>query len=240
MRNKDVLRKLKNLPDNTKEYVDNLNADTNYNLSVVNNFNNSIFAGNRFKFFSAPISEKSYSVDVKKDDKDCLKRYYNINKALDSLTPFDRLFINIKYIKNGVQKTANTNTIYALSAKNFNKVLENSDFSILVTVVPDKQVNENLEEIDVKDKCYAKITFSRSSTEAEVKMVDNGYMELYVANSNILKLDNTSPYTPTKDYNPATKKYVDDLVEISKTAMCTDEEVDNMLNEVLGGDYSGN
>ena len=41
-------------------------------------------------------------------------------------------------------------------------------------------------------------------------------------------------------YDPTTKKYVDDLVKKSKTAMCTDEEVDNMLNEVLGGDYSGN
>lgn len=38
----------------------------------------------------------------------------------------------------------------------------------------------------------------------------------------------------------ATKKYVDDLVENSKTIMCTDEEVDNMLGEVLGGDYGGN
>lgn len=36
------------------------------------------------------------------------------------------------------------------------------------------------------------------------------------------------------------KKYVDDTVESSKTTMCTDEEVNNMLLEVLGGDYSGN
>lgn len=38
----------------------------------------------------------------------------------------------------------------------------------------------------------------------------------------------------------ATKKYVDELVNTNKTTMCTDEEIDNMLNEVLGGDYSGN
>lgn len=47
-------------------------------------------------------------------------------------------------------------------------------------------------------------------------------------------------FSPTRLYDPTTKKYVDDLVEKSKTVMCTDEEVDNMLNEVLGGDYSGN
>lgn len=46
--------------------------------------------------------------------------------------------------------------------------------------------------------------------------------------------------TPVEDKDLTTKKYVNDLVEKSKTAMCTDEEIDNMLNEVLGGDYSGN
>lgn len=51
--------------------------------------------------------------------------------------------------------------------------------------------------------------------------------------------NNNQAYTPKNDYNPTTKKYVDDLVKNS-TAMCTDEEIDNMLNEVLGGDYSGN
>lgn len=52
--------------------------------------------------------------------------------------------------------------------------------------------------------------------------------------------NNNQAYTPKNDYNPTTKKYVDDLVESSKVDMCTDEEIDNMLNEVLGGDYSGN
>lgn len=54
-----------------------------------------------------------------------------------------------------------------------------------------------------------------------------------------LTRNNDIGFTPTLDYEPATKKYVDDLVKNS-TTMCTDEEVDNMLNEVLGGDYSGN
>ena len=47
-------------------------------------------------------------------------------------------------------------------------------------------------------------------------------------------------FEPKELYDPATKYYVDKTVAAGKTAMCTDEEVDNMLNEVLGGDYSGN
>lgn len=69
---------------------------------------------------------------------------------------------------------------------------------------------------------------------------ENGKWSLKQTMPTILCTSNRAEYTPTTDYHPATKKYVDDLVKSSKTAMCTDEEVDNMLNEVLGGDYSGN
>lgn len=34
--------------------------------------------------------------------------------------------------------------------------------------------------------------------------------------------------------------YVDNLINNNKVTICTDEEVNNMLAEVLGGDYSGN
>lgn len=47
-------------------------------------------------------------------------------------------------------------------------------------------------------------------------------------------------FEPKELYDPVTKYYVDALVERSKTVMSTDEEVDSMLLEVLGGDYSGN
>lgn len=39
-----------------------------------------------------------------------------------------------------------------------------------------------------------------------------GVTELYVA-TNFLKKDNTTAYTPTNNYNPATKKYVDDVIQ---------------------------
>ena len=75
--------------------------------------------------------------------------------------------------------------------------------------------------------------------------IDNSIIELYENKSSsqrsVLYIDRKNfLYTPYHMYDPTTKKYVDDLVKKSKTAMCTDEEVDNMLNEVLGGDYSGN
>jgi hypothetical protein len=60
-------------------------------------------------------------------------------------------------------------------------------------------------------------------------------------NVGVLRTDKeNSKFTPTNLYDPATKKYVDDLMKNSTTNMCTDKEVIDMLNEVLGGDYSGN
>lgn len=70
--------------------------------------------------------------------------------------------------------------------------------------------------------------------------IQNLYQQIN-ENTNILYTNKHNPiFVPSRIYDPTTKKYVDELVENSKTAMCTDEEVDNMLNEVLGGDYSGN
>lgn len=44
------------------------------------------------------------------------------------------------------------------------------------------------------------------------------------ADNNFLKKDNTTEYTPTGDYNPATKKYVDDAIV-------------NSVTTALGGEY---
>ena len=47
-----------------------------------------------------------------------------------------------------------------------------------------------------------------------VQFYINGHWQgiYYVDMQNILTKDNTTPYTPTGDYNPATKKYVDDTI----------------------------
>ena len=46
--------------------------------------------------------------------------------------------------------------------------------------------------------------------------IDNFYTKDQT-NANFLKKDNTTTYTPTTDYHPATKKYVDDAISTSIT-----------------------
>lgn len=52
----------------------------------------------------------------------------------------------------------------------------------------------------------------------------------YVNIENILTKDNETPYTPTKDYHPATKKYVDDAVKTTNTFTKSFTDNDWVLN----------
>ena len=45
------------------------------------------------------------------------------------------------------------------------------------------------------------------------------------ADTNFLKKDNTTSYTPTADYNPTTKKYVDDAITTAINNITNAEEV---------------
>lgn len=63
-----------------------------------------------------------------------------------------------------------------------------------------------------------KITYDKARNQVSMAVGDvvidnqNSMEELYNLFSNYLAKDNQTPYTPAEDYNPATKKYVDDSV----------------------------
>lgn len=62
----------------------------------------------------------------------------------------------------------------------------------------------------------------------------NDLYRLEEKQNNFLHTDRkNTKYIPTYDYDPATKVYVDDLVNSNKINMCTDEEFDSMLTSKL-------
>lgn len=62
----------------------------------------------------------------------------------------------------------------------------------------------------------------------------NDLYRLEEKQNNFLHIDRkNAKYSPTHDYDPATKVYVDDLVNSNKINMCTDEEFDSMLTSKL-------
>ncbi len=52
-----------------------------------------------------------------------------------------------------------------------------------------------------------------SATSGDSKILNKPDLSNYVEKSNVLQLDNTTAFTPDADYEPATKKYVDDNTE---------------------------
>lgn len=101
-------------------------------------------------------------------------------------------------------------------------------------------------------KCKAELASGKGSTSYidriiiynTIQNLNDSIESLYnqrESMSNVLRTDiPNGVFEPKELYDPATKYYVDKTVAAGKIAMCTDEEVNNMLNEVLGGDYSGN
>lgn len=90
------------------------------------------------------------------------------------------------------------------------------------------------------DSCYVDRIIIYNTIQKLNDSIESLYNQKEAAPT-VLRTDipNTK-FEPKELYDPATKYYVDKTVAAGKIAMCTDEEVNNMLNEVLGGDYSGN
>lgn len=60
-----------------------------------------------------------------------------------------------------------------------------------------------------------------------IESIKNAEFSFYVMNKNFLPLNNTNEYTPTADYNPATKKYIDDGLAQKSLVQIITWEVDD-------------
>ena len=52
--------------------------------------------------------------------------------------------------------------------------------------------------------------------------------------NNVIEKTNTKEYTPTGDYNPATKKYVDDKISSSTAGTIDETDLDTILTDIYG------
>ena len=162
MRNKDVLKKLKNLPDNTKEYI-----DTNELVKVITDFEiistekiakiytDNLTIGKRYRFPFESYPNVASAAIVKKYDDGTTKTLTTIRKSTDYI-----------YVS-------------AINGDKFN-LYHRSAFGTM-----------------------SRINGSFGTTSSE-----------YTSTFTKVVLDTLSDtlFEPTKDYHPATKKYVDDKV----------------------------
>ena len=203
--------------------------DTKYNLQKVTNYINDIY-DNRLTVLNTNIKNATYvNNDITNNAN--ITRYFNIDKTLDILTDFDTCFINLKYYM-GVLRTYSFKTSFNKTYNHFSVLGNTADCKIVVELVVDKQVNEKLEVIDAPGKCYFDIKYARNAEDYAIKAIDSGNVEVQLSSNKILKIDNKHEYTPTGDYNPATKKYVDDNKVIVPTNISEFTNDSKYINQI--------
>ena len=140
---------------------------------------------------------------------------------------------SVIYLKNVSYTSMDTKLDYEMYQSNYytKKNLSYNTYGIefsAITVSAENRYNNYIDSIIVYDTLGTDL--------------NDSIRKLYYgldSSTGILRTDKENArFMPTRLYDPTTKKYVDELVENSKTTMCTDEEITSMLTEVLGADYS--
>ena len=100
----------------------------------------------------------------------------------------------------------------------------------------------NYEIIDSVGKCCFSFTLMNGNDNGDkkyseeeflsiVEILKNAEITIYAAKKNVLTLDNATEYIPTGDYNPVTKKYVDDSVSTATTGVVKYSEAQELTEE---------
>lgn len=114
---------------------------------------------------------------------------------------------NVPQVDGQLIYTKDTNEVYLDVNNNRNKisdVIMVANKSTIVTPVTSKLYYETSTDTLYKAKIV------ENDNEEEIVWIDITGATVQYVDTNFLKKDNTAEYTPVDDYNPATKKYVDD------------------------------
>ena len=158
-----------------------------------------------------PLDMATYREDISNGDV-YNRRYINVDKNILNIIDTNKdIIVSIIYEENGKKKIFNQVGYYSSMDYFKNTIylpINNSSISIQVTLFKNKQYNENLELID-SEKCSILLNFGKKD-EDTVRLLDSFEYRVSIRNENVLTKTNILEYTPTSDYHPATKKYVDD------------------------------
>ena len=157
-----------------------------------------------------PLDMATYREDISNGDV-YNRRYINVDKNILNIIDTNKdIIVSIIYEENGKKKIFNQVGYYSSMDYFKNTIslpINNSSISIQVTLFKNKQYNENLELID-SEKCSILLNFGKKD-EDTVRLLDSFEYRISIRNANVLTKTNLLEYTPTSDYHPTTKKYVD-------------------------------
>ncbi len=128
-------------------------------------------------------------------------------------------------VKKKLESLSGNKRLDAKAIKNLDKYMKKEVPSIIMTGIGGLDVGkvkvDNTDNADyLENKIDAGTGVSLSKTGGKIKISSTGDQDLsgYALKSNVLELNNTIAFTPDADYEPATKKYVDDKITGEVTA----------------------
>lgn len=203
-----ILGKFKSLKNDIK--LLEKNKANNIDLEQLRGYNIS-----SYEFLIAegyPLELATYKENVE-DGANFNKRYINIDKDISKATVNTDIVISFIYEKNGEKK------IYQKFGKySTDKFIDTVQLpfikgnpSIQISLYKNKQYNKNFEQVD-SNKCSVLLNYEKKEADI-IDEIDEVCFRISIRDRNVLTKDNTQEYIPTNDYEPATKKYVDDNKE---------------------------
>lgn len=203
-----ILGKFKSLKNDIK--LLEKNKANNIDLEQLRGYNIS-----SYEFLIAegyPLELATYKENVE-DGANFNKRYINIDKDISKVTTNTDIVISFIYEKNGEKKIYQKFGKY--STDKFIDTIQlpfiEGNPSIQISLYKNKEYNKNFEQID-SNKCSVLLNYEKKEADI-IDEIDEVCFRISIRDRNVLTKDNTQEYTPTNDYEPATKKYVDDNKE---------------------------
>lgn len=203
-----ILGKFKSLKNDIK--LLEKNKANNIDLEQLRGYNIS-----SYEFLIAegyPLELATYKENVE-DGANFNKRYINIDKDISKVTTNTDIVLSFIYEKDGEKKIYQKFGKYSTD-KFINTVqlpfIEGNP-SIQISLYKNKQYNKNFEQID-SNKCSVLLNYEKKEADI-IDEIDEVCFRISIRDRNVLTKDNTQEYIPTNDYEPATKKYVDDNKE---------------------------
>lgn len=193
-----------------KQYVDDIKTYVDEEANNLENID-SITTKKFMLLDNIPLTNATYIQNQDDINKKNLSYYFNLNKILDNFKFGATVLIKINY-KNKIDSIPITNidkSDNSISVFTTSTVLNKA---IIFRLYPYKEYNESFETIDSDYSCLSLI-FQMGLSEEEIDMINNASITIYVLENKALNKDNEIEYTPSSDYNPSTKKYVDDSIK---------------------------
>lgn len=211
-----------------KSSISNIKARLLDNASIV--IFNDIFCNNVTYYTDPNYSDENNKIQG--------KYVININKTLDGIGINDKLSVVLQYQLNGGYDIYKFNTTVANTTGVIcSKLISLSNNKVAVRIHADSKINSDFSIENNVNYCAIEIIFASNMSVDIIKEIkDSLKMYVELSSLNILTLNNKEEYNPTDDYNPSTKKYVDD--KIAGLVNSAPETLDtlNELASALGND----